>query len=359
MGIVARQKLLRLLARNHFRFSRLLAENRFFVEDLIHGLNWLYEKGYLKVEDGKLIPTRYLSFNDTKLLGGICPRCKGKGIELKAHKRLLQKFRKIAKHRPSCNLNYLQDWILPSDVIARVAFMQQNLDLEGKSVLIIGDDDLLSIAIGLTNLAKKVVVLEIDERICDFINRVAKREKLNVEAFEYDVAHPLPTEFKRKFEVFSCEPLETRSGFLAFISRGAAGLKRNGVAYVGISVFETPPRLWHEFELFMLKMGFVITHLIQNFSYYVQDRGEDSRAEIAYIKSRLKFPVKEEVNRPWYSSALLRAIAIGLPRPLISANKRMRIRTFYDYELSPKTLKDYISEESCREIQNELSDEKG
>ncbi|MEO0250808.1 MAG: bis-aminopropyl spermidine synthase family protein, partial [candidate division WOR-3 bacterium] len=47
-------------------------------------------------------------------------------------------------------------------------------DLDGKSIALIGDDDLLSIALALAGLPSNITVLDIDERLGEFIKKVSK-----------------------------------------------------------------------------------------------------------------------------------------------------------------------------------------
>ena len=53
-------------------------------------------------------------------------------------------------------------------------------DLAGRRLLIIGDDDLFSIVVGLSGLAAEVVVLDVDTRIVDFVNHCAEQFSLKL-----------------------------------------------------------------------------------------------------------------------------------------------------------------------------------
>ncbi len=92
-------------------------------------------------------------------------------------------------------------------------------------IFVVGDDDLFSIAASLTGMPEKVVVVDIDERLINFINRMADEYSLSVEAFVYDVQQAFPDEFKKKFDVFVTDPVETIPGLKLFLSRGVSSLK--------------------------------------------------------------------------------------------------------------------------------------
>jgi len=70
-----------------------------------------------------------------------------------------------------------------------------------------------------------VVVLEVDERIIEFTNKVAKDLNLRLRAQVFDARYALPNDLIRHFDVFACDPVETVEGCKVFISRGVSGLK--------------------------------------------------------------------------------------------------------------------------------------
>jgi hypothetical protein len=195
--------------------------------------------------------------------------------------------------------------------------------LNNKNILLVGDDDLVSIALALTDLPSRILVLDIDKRLGNFLERVNKKYGFDIEFLEYNVSNPLPKFLLRKFHIFSSEPLETDSGFLAFLARGASCLKRNGVGYVGLTTLEVSKKRWLKFEGDLLKMNFVITDIIRNFSSYSEKYGPKEYDE--WLK-KLSFKIKPTNRINWYKSHLIRIEAIGLPKPLIKWNEKVRIR---------------------------------
>lgn len=83
-----------------------------------------------------------------------------------------------AKERPEAIQDFDQGYVTPESTLARVALAWNWGDLEGKEVLVLGDDDLTGLAAALTGLPKRVVVLDADPRIVRFLERAAKAEGL-------------------------------------------------------------------------------------------------------------------------------------------------------------------------------------
>ena len=81
-------------------------------------------------------------------------------------------------------------------VFARIRLMWNNFDIAKKRILILGDDDHLSVGIGLLDMAEEIVVLDIDNDIVKNINKIAKNENIRVKAFSEDFHYPLKKIFR-------------------------------------------------------------------------------------------------------------------------------------------------------------------
>ncbi len=325
------RELLYSLAERPKTFWELLLDNNSLLKDFIKTINVLYSSGIIRKRGEKL----YLTEKGRKLVNKRakfflpvpCRRCREKGFLFsKELEKVYRKFRRIVKSRPTPTPEFFQGCVLARDTVARVAFMNANHDVADRSILLVGDDDLLSIALALTELPRRIVVVDIDSRLGELIGKVNKKYRFNIEFVEYDVAEPLPTFLRRKFDVFSTEPLETTSGFLAFLARGAAALKRNGVGYVGLTRLEVSLKRWKVFEQEILKMNFVITHILPKFSRYFDGEDDHPGDEYEHFVETLAFKVKPNPGINWYTSCLLRLEALGMPRPIRSPAKRFPLK---------------------------------
>lgn len=205
------------------------------------------------------------------LIISTCKECSGRGIDFQNFGELLSKFKKVVEGRPEAIVDFDQGYVTPETTVSRVVLLAQKGDIQGKDLLILGDDDLLSIAAALSGLPRRVVVVEIDERIVNFINEVSKKENLNIETINLDLRNPLPEGVLRSFDTFWTDPPETIEALELFISRGIAGLKGAGCAgYFGITYSESDKFKWRKFQnLLTSKLGAVITDMITGFNEYV------------------------------------------------------------------------------------------
>ncbi len=252
-----------------------------------------------------------------------CECCEGRGVDIlyRDLKRIYDRYKQIVKERPDAIAEYDQGFITPESVVARIGFALQKGDIAGKKIIILGDDDLLSIGISLTNLAEKITVLEIDERLIEFIKNKSKKYKLNIDAKLFDLREKLPDDIVGKYDTFFCDPSETPAAFKAFIAKGIATLNEPGSAgYFGITTAEASPLKWWKMEKFLISLKTVITDILPEFSEYeLWNFTQDTRAyNIA--------PVKTLPTDIWYRSSFFRIETLpGFKR----LNKKISDKVFY------------------------------
>lgn len=257
-----------------------------------------------------------------------CNVCQGKGIDLSKYQDILIKFKEIVKNRPLPINEYDQGAFTPEDGLRRVLFMLERGDLEGEKILILGDDDLISIVIGLMKVAEKITVVEIDQRLIEFI----KVTDLNIETILYNAEESLilPT----KYNTFITDPVETVEGWKLFLSRGISCLDKFGVVYFGLTSIECSKKKWYEFQKLMGEMGLVITDILRNFSTYsmitnaLKYRLEKNEHFIPekirnFLKEFLFSTKNNYENSKWYTSSFVRAEAIDQPQPLVIGNYKL------------------------------------
>ena len=270
-------------------------------------LKILSEEGYVEVEESGLKLTEkgkllIQEFGIEKPVSYRCDMCKGRGVVIDdLYREVLDKFLKIQRKRPPALHEYDQGYITPENTIARVVLADSRGDIRGKDVVVLGDDDLMSIAVALTGLAKRVTILEIDERLVNFIKEVSEEYSLNIDARVHDLREPLPEDVLSSYDTFFTDPPETVEAIKAFVGRAVATLKGERCAgYFGITRRESSLDKWKKIQEELLNMGLVITDIIHNFNEYVNwEYFEEMRGwQLA--------PVKVKPLGIWYRSCQFR-----------------------------------------------------
>jgi predicted methyltransferase len=299
--------------------------NDFLLKDFLKAIKDLCTSGFVEADEkGFNLTSKGKKFvkKSTKLFRAIiCKKCLGKRILFNENfKDVFEEYKKIVANRPLPTLKFSQGYMNEYDVILRVTFMHYYNDLVRKDFILIGDDDLLSVALALTELPSRICVLDIDERIGEFLIQVNKEYGFEIEFQKYNVSDPLPKKYLGKFDVFSSEPLETLSGLKAFLLRGISSLKKNGSGYFGLTVAECSYKKWIKIEKFLTRMNCVITDLIKDFSRY-----STSYETIDYetFAEKLQIPIGKNPGIEWYKSALFRFKLLDKPEALM--NKKLHI----------------------------------
>ncbi|MHC1579374.1 MAG: bis-aminopropyl spermidine synthase family protein [Candidatus Alkanophagales archaeon] len=300
--------------------------------ELVRCLDALLSAGVVRLEDGVFElarPEEKTFFAEVR-----CRCCRGTGTSIEGFEDVYKRYCELVKGRPlpvigsGYKYEYDQGIIFEDDVMRRVAFMHARGDLNGSEIIVVGDDDLISVAIAATGLAERILVLEIDERIVDFINRVAAAEGFPLEAMRYDVRERLPEGVRGGFDVFVTDPVETVVGFELFLSRCAEALEPDGAGYFGLTRVELPLSRWQLFEKFLLDMNFVITDVLRDFSSYahgIENPLEGIKDILStYDRKHLEFfektgmeqqIAKVEPREPWYKSSFFRVELVGAAKP--------------------------------------------
>ncbi len=229
-----------------------------------------------------------------------CPACEGRGYAYWLDKEFYRRFIEIAKDRPKPLRNYDQASVTPETTVARVQMLKHLGDLHQKEIIVLGaEDDLTGLAIAMTRLARRVLILDIDDRLIEFDRTIiAELGLTNAEAHVFDLRQPLPDEWVGAFDVFITDPPETHSAFRAFVARGIATLRGEGYSgYFGLTLRDASIFRWQEFQRILLNdLGVVVTDIIRNFNHYMNwpYHSETLAARIA--------PVKQPPRTIWYRS---------------------------------------------------------
>ena len=136
----------------------------------------------------------------------------------------------ICEARPSVDVSLDQSHALPETSVRRALYLQENDALEGRDVIVLGDDDLTSVAINLVSKSlslriRRLVVLERDPRLVAFLRELAENEAMQIEVVEHDLREELPPGLPGAFDVFATDPPYTLEGLSLFASRGVSALR--------------------------------------------------------------------------------------------------------------------------------------
>jgi len=245
-----------------------------------------------------------------------CSACQGKGLRVPEAWR--RRFLELTRERPLPVAEYDQGFMRSDDALARVAFMHRMGDVADRDIVLIGDDDLVSIALAITGWPRRIVVIDVDERLGAFLERVNREQGFVIEFRPLDIRRPLPPDLTASFDTFVTDPVETVPGFELFLSRAAASLRgRYAAGYFGLTTLEASLVKWHRLQQLLLRMNLVITDVLRDFSIYPERENRWERFYASYAMMSL-FRIEGHLpDRDWYRSSFFRVEAIAAPQPTI------------------------------------------
>ena len=183
----------------------------------------------------------------------------------------------IYEGRPQVDVTLDQAKGTPLTAAKRAVLCLKQRSLLGKSVLCVGADDLVSVAIGFLLLRlygdiesnrSKICVFEKDVRYISYIQEVARKYNLPIECVALDLREPLPLGYVGIFDCFFTDPPYTVEGMSLFLSRGIGGLKKERGLKVFLSFGQKPVEEVFRVQEAILAHGLILLEQFKAFNEY-------------------------------------------------------------------------------------------
>ena len=209
-----------------------------------------------------------------------CPECRGRGVvspEVTAA--LTAALTAAAEAAPEAKPELDQTHCTVGTKIARVLAMHEAGALAGTRILLLGDDDLVSVAIArftglheaasLAGRVRQLTVLDTDQDVLDGIAAQTADSGLDLRLVRHDLRQPLPPDLVGAFDVACTDPPYTVAGAELFLSRAVAALAPGGGQHVFFSFGARRPADMLRTQELIAGLGLVLRGLTPNFNEYV------------------------------------------------------------------------------------------
>ena len=125
--------------------------------------------------------------------------------------------------RPIRHLDHVS--ATPLTCLKRALLLAKNFELEGATVLLLGDHDLTSLALTQVVPGVAITAVDSDERILDYIETVAARNSWTIRTLFADLRLELPRSLTASCDLVFTDPPYTQEGMRLFLARGLESLK--------------------------------------------------------------------------------------------------------------------------------------
>ncbi len=191
---------------------------------------------------------------------------------------VLTRLTEILELRPQVDVQIDQSQCTVETSLRRAVLCLREHSLIGKNIMCVGDDDLVSISLGL--LLKRlfpnmegqragITVIDIDERFLQFISGMAKREGLSIACLRIDLRQPLAREWSGQYDCFFTDPPYTLQGMTLFLSRGIHTLKKGKGNPIFLSFAHKSPDVTLSMQREFVRMGLSVKQVLLHFNQYI------------------------------------------------------------------------------------------
>ena len=199
-----------------------------------------------------------------------CPTCGGRGIALSpAVARLRRGLAAVSDEAPAPRVDLDQCHSTPKTKLRRVLAMHAADAINGRRILLLGDDDLISIALlrfvrQFGGAIDHLVVADIDERLLEFIARELDDAPFSFECVRWDLREARVGQF----DTVVTDPPYTAAGARLFLARAVESLAGPG-SQVFLSFGSRRPGVQADVQRAIVEAGLEIRSLTRDFNDYV------------------------------------------------------------------------------------------
>jgi predicted methyltransferase len=228
-------------------------------------------------------PTRLTAYG-SGLFGGsgpplecTCRACAGRGqVVPPGLEPLAAELAALAEAAPPARSELDQSHCTPETKLRRALALHGAGALEGKRVLLLGDDDLTSLAVqrlaarcGAAGSIRELVAVDVDPAVIEYLGRRLQEAPFPAGVVEHDLRLPLPASLTGRFDTVFTDPPYTAAGAELFLSRAVAALAPAPGGRVFLSFGSKPPEESLRLQTAIAGMGLVIREIARNFNDYV------------------------------------------------------------------------------------------
>jgi predicted methyltransferase/L-amino acid N-acyltransferase YncA len=179
----------------------------------------------------------------------------------------------LAARMPRVDLALDQSHCTVETKLRRIALLRELDILPAESVLILGDDDLMSLSLLAAGaalgrpLARRIAVVDVSPELLDFIG--SELDGATVELHRHDLREPLPESLRGRFDVAMTDPPYTTEGARLFLSRVVEGLRPGPGHSVAFSFGPKGPDDALEVQRVLTELGLAVQATYRGFNEYL------------------------------------------------------------------------------------------
>jgi N4-bis(aminopropyl)spermidine synthase len=176
---------------------------------------------------------------------------------------------------PAAKLELDQTHCTVDTKLRRVLRMHEAGALAGQRVILLGDDDLISLAItafaampGAAARPRRLAVVDCDPDLLGYLAGLVAAGEAEVELIDHDLRQPLPAGLLGQFDVACTDPPYTAAGAELFLSRAVSALAHGTGSHVFFSFGARRPEETLRTQRLIADLGLAVRSLVPGFNAY-------------------------------------------------------------------------------------------
>ena len=189
-----------------------------------------------------------------------------------------------AAPRPKRALDHVPATV--ATAVRRGLWLDGTYDLAGATMLCVGDHDLTSVVTCLVNPEARVLVVDIDEDLLAYIDRVAAEHGLRIDTSWADLRTGLPEHARQAADLVFTDPPYTPDGVRLFLGRGAEGLRdrASGRLVMAYGYGSHHPGLGYNVQRAVGDLHLVYEAILPHFNRYVGAQAVGSASDLYVLR---------------------------------------------------------------------------
>ncbi|MGI5504812.1 bis-aminopropyl spermidine synthase family protein [Lentzea sp. CA-135723] len=181
---------------------------------------------------------------------------------------------------PLSSLDHVQ--ATAETALNRAVWLDSVYDLAGKRLLCLGDHDLTSLAVAAVNPAVSITVVDLDERLLEFIDSRASARGLDIRTLHCDMRFGLPSSVLESVDLVFSDPPYTPEGMGLFAGRGIEALEdiAGGRLLLAYGFSDRTPALGLKVQQELQKLGLVFEAILPSFHRFDGAQAIGSAADL-------------------------------------------------------------------------------
>ncbi|MCR3752893.1 bis-aminopropyl spermidine synthase family protein [Lentzea californiensis] len=181
---------------------------------------------------------------------------------------------------PLSSLDHVQ--ATAETALNRAVWLDSAYDLTGRRLLCLGDHDLTSLAVAAVDPHVSITVVDLDERLLEFIDSRAAARGLDVRTLHCDMRFGLPASLLESFDLVFSDPPYSPEGMGLFAGRGIEALEdiASGRLLLAYGYSDRTPALGLKVQQELQKLGLVFEAILPAFHRFDGAQAIGSAADL-------------------------------------------------------------------------------